>query len=205
MTTRPQFARPDTRTRTDAPTGPTVVPTTAPDRTVGGRVVALRRPVPFAPVQGTLALDLGIEESLRTELVDARPAPVITLTDLEGGEAMRRLQRDGERWARRYLQAAVEIAGGARPSSQLLRWTTRDVHADLDRRGQLVARAAGRHPGEHGRAALAPTIMSLHPHTVRRGVLEVAARVRYGERCRAVAARFELRQERWVCTALEFA
>lgn len=168
-------------------------------------VIALRRPVPIAPVQGTLALDLGIEESLRTEPVDALPASVITLADLEGGEAVRRLHRDAERWARRYLQAAVEIAGGARPSSQLLRWTTRDVHADLDRRGQLVARAAGRQAGEQGTPAVAPTLMSLHPHTVRRGVLEVAARVRYGQRCRAVAARFELRRERWICTALEFA
>lgn len=170
-----------------------------------GRVVALRRPVPFAPVQGTLALDLGMEESLRTEPVDALPAPVIALADLEGGEPLRRLHRDGEQWARRYLQAAVEIAGGSRPASQLLRWTTRDVHADLDRRAQLVARAAGRRTGEHGRAAVAPTLMSLHPHTVRTGVLEVAARVRYGQRCRAVAARFELRRDRWVCTALEFA
>lgn len=171
----------------------------------GGRVVALRRPVPFSPVQGTLALDLGMEESLRTEPVDALPAPVLALTDLEGGEPLRRLHRDGEQWARRYLQAAVEIAGGSRPASQLLRWTTRDVHADLDRRARLVARAAGRRTGEQGRAAVAPALMSLHPHTVRTGVLEVAARVRYGQRCRAVAARFELRRDRWVCTALEFA
>lgn len=186
------------RTADPRPTGTTGSPG-------GGRVVALRRPVPFAAVQGTLALDLGMEESLRTEPVDALPAPVIALADLEGGEPLRRLHRDGEQWARRYLQAAVEIAGGSRPASQLLRWTTRDVHADLDRRAQLVARAAGRRTGEQGRAAVAPTLMSLHPHTVRTGVLEVAARVRYGQRCRAVAARFELRRDRWVCTALEFA
>lgn len=163
-------------------------------------VVALRRPVPFVPVQGTLALDLGLEEVLTADPCD--DLPVVRLE--EDGEPVRRLHRDGERWARRYLQAAVEIAGGARPVSQVVRWTTREVHDDLGRRAQLVARAHGRAAGEAGAPAVLPAVMSLHPHAVRRGVLEVAARVRYGQRSRAVAARFELRADRWICTALDF-
>ncbi len=35
--------------------------------------------------------------------------------------------------------------------------------------------------------------------------VEVSAHVRYGEQSRALAARFEERQQRWCCTALEFA
>jgi hypothetical protein len=37
------------------------------------------------------------------------------------------------------------------------------------------------------------------------GIVEAGLHVRYGRRSRAVAARFERRAGRWVCTALEFA
>jgi hypothetical protein len=36
-------------------------------------------------------------------------------------------------------------------------------------------------------------------------LVETCVRIRYGERSRAVAARFERRRGRWLCTALEFA
>ena len=42
---------------------------------------------------------------------------------------------------------AVEIVGGDRPPSQLVRHTSRDVYADLERRAQLVARAGAHVPG----------------------------------------------------------
>ena len=35
--------------------------------------------------------------------------------------------------------------------------------------------------------------------------VEVSIHVRHGERSRAIAARFELAGERWLCSALEFA
>ena len=61
-----------------------------------------------------------------------------------------------EQWVHRYVQAAVEIVGGDRPASQLLRWTTGAVYADLHRRALLVARAGGHQPGVRPGAAGPP-------------------------------------------------
>lgn len=158
-------------------------------------------PVPLAAIQGTLALDL--QPSLDppevscpggmpgTDVVDV-PLPV---------------RRDLERWSRTFAQAAVEIVGGDRPVSQLLRWATPHVHADLHRRAQLVARAGQHEPGlgRRGRPANRPQVVSVHPSFVTDRVAEVSIRVRTGARCRALAARFEIVAGRWQCTALEFA
>jgi hypothetical protein len=35
-------------------------------------------------------------------------------------------------------------------------------------------------------------------------VVEAGVHVRYGERSRALAARFERIEQRWICTALDF-
>lgn len=96
-------------------------------------VVPLRVPVPVAITQGTLALDLHPR-------LDPPPAAVVPIG--------RHRRRSIEEWARRFVQAAVEIVGGDRPPSQLLRWTSREVYADLERRAQLVARAGGHVPGQ---------------------------------------------------------
>jgi hypothetical protein len=157
-------------------------------------------PVPVASVQGTLALDL------RPSL---DPPPVTAAGSRLAGDVVaveEPLRRRIEQWAHRYVQAAVEIVGGDRPSSQLLRWTTPSVYADLSRRAQLVARAAGRSAGT-GRppTAVRPQVVSVHASFLTREVCEVSVRVRHGERFRAVAARFEVLQGRLQCTALEFA
>jgi hypothetical protein len=101
----------------------------------------------------------------------------------------------------------VEIVGGDRPVTQLLRWTSRDVYQDLARRALLVARAGGgrRSPGSDDPFAVRPQVMGVRTCVVRPDVAEVSAHVRYGRRSRALALRFELRQDRWVCTALDFA
>jgi hypothetical protein len=161
------------------------------------KVVPLRTPVPVASVQGTLALDL--------HPLTEPPAPDPHPTRLRGDvvpldDAIRvRL----EQWARRYAQAAVEIVGGDRPVTQLLRWTSREVYADLARRAHLVARAGqGRQPGC---PAVRPQVMGIRTCVVTSGAAEVSAHVRYGARSRAVALRFEHRGGRWLCTALDFA
>ena len=74
----------------------------------------------------------------------------------------RHRRRELERWAWRYAQAAVEIVGGDRPVSQLLRWTTRDVYDDLTRRAQLVARAGGHRPGEGRVQPVRPVVAGVH-------------------------------------------
>jgi len=70
-------------------------------------VVPLPR-VPIATVQGTLALDLQPH---------LEPPP-------PRGAPLGRDEAEVDLWARRFAQAAVEIVGGDRPVSQLLRWTT---------------------------------------------------------------------------------
>lgn len=158
-------------------------------------VVPLRTPVPVASVQGTLALDLLARHD--------PPSPVHHVADVIPIDQP--LRREVESWARRYAQAAVEIVGGDRPVSQLLRWSSRDVYEDLARRALLVARAGGHRPGQARVQPVRPLVRRVHSCFLSHEVVEVSVHVRYGSRSRAVAARFERRAERWQCTALEFA
>ena len=163
------------------------------------KVVPLRPAVPVAGVQGTLALDLLPHHD------PPDPSPVRCGV---GGDVVpidRQLRRRLEQWSRRYAQAAVEIVGGDRPVSQLLRWTSPRVYDDLARRAHLVARAAGRRPGHDRVQAVRPQVLGVHTSFVAPDVAEVSAHVRYGERSRALAIRFEHRGDRWLCVALEFA
>jgi hypothetical protein len=152
-------------------------------------VVPLRVPVPITSTQGTLALDL----------LPRQDPPVAAVVPIG-----RQRRRGAQAWAQRFVQAAVEIVGGDRPASQLLRWTSADVFADLNRRAQLVARAGGHAPGRARVQPVRPRVLSVHTCFVTDDVLETSIHVRYGERSRALAARFEARQDRWVCTALDW-
>ncbi len=152
-------------------------------------VVPIRVPVPVAITQGTLALDL----QPRLE------PPTATLP------IGRQRRHSIEEWVRRFAQAAVEIVGGDRPPSQLLRWTSRAVYADLERRALLVARAGSHLPGAARVQPVTPRVRSIHTSFLGPEIVEASVHASYGARSRAVAARFELRTNRWVCTALEFA
>lgn len=158
-------------------------------------------PVPLASVQGTLALDLDPRlDPPAPGRAPGRPGgdvvPIALVT-----------RRHIEQWAHRYAQAVVEIVAGDRPASQLVRWTSPRVHADLVRRAQLVARAGGHTPGQ-GRPpgpVVRPQVASVRSCFIDDTRVEVSIHVRHGRRSRAVAARFELVDGRWLCTALEFA
>ena len=76
---------------------------------------------------------------------------------------------------------------------------------DLERRAQLVARAGRHQPGQGRVQPVRPQVLGVHTCFLTRDVVEVSAHVRYGERSRALAARFERSSRRWRCTALEFA
>ena len=157
-------------------------------------VVPLRRSAPIASVQGTLALDLEPRQD----------PPWLPIADVLPIDAP--VRRSVEEWARRYAQAAVEIVGGDRPVTQLLRWSSRDVYENLQRRAQLVARAGRHQPGQGRFQPVRPRVLGVRPCFINRDVVEVSTHVRYGERSRALAARFERTQDqRWRCTALEFA
>ena len=156
--------------------------------------------MPVATVQGTLALDL-----------DPRHAPPAVASRTAAGSLADVVPIDPrhrdriEQWVHRYVQASVEIVGGDRPASQLLRWTSGPVYADLRRRAVLVARAGGHHPGVGRIQPVRPHVESVHTSFLSPTVAEASARVRYGARSRALALRFEQRTDRWVCTAMEFA
>jgi len=148
---------------------------------------------PVADVQGTLALDLQPRQ-------DPPRGPAADVVPID-----RRRRGDLAAWAGRFAQAAVEIVGGDRPVSQLLRWTSEEVYADLARRAQLVARAGRHHPGQSRVQPVRPKVAGVHVVPLDDDVAETALRVRYGVRSRALAARFEWLDGRWICTALEWA
>ncbi|HWJ67507.1 MAG TPA: Rv3235 family protein [Nocardioides sp.] len=161
-------------------------------------LVGIRLAVPVAPTQGTLALALLPRQGPPTAPAPtSRPGAAVVPID-------RRLRRTIEEWAHRFTQAAVEIVGGDRPVSQLVRWTSPDVHADLRLRAHLVARAGGHQPGLGRVQQVRPRVQSVHACFVNDRVVEAGVHVRHGERSRAVAVRFELIDQRWICTALDF-
>lgn len=166
-------------------------------------LVGLRVPVPVSPAQGTLALALLPRQSpprspaRSRSRPPARPGAVVVPID-------QRLRHAIEEWTHRFVQAAVEIVGGDRPVSQLVRWTTREVYADLHRRALLVARAGGHQPGLARVQPVRPRVQSVHACFITDDVVECGVHVRHGERSRAVAARFERSDQRWICTALDF-
>ncbi|PUA81975.1 Rv3235 family protein [Nocardioides currus] len=176
--------------------------TPQPDATV----IPLRRAVPVASVQGSLALDLTprLDPPETDRPVRAAGGPPTRPTDLVSADPAQRAGLD--RFVRRHLACAVEIACGDRPGAQLLRHCSPEVHADLARRAQLVIRAAGTTAASgRGRGAVRPVLRSTHTSLVDDEVLEVSAHVRYGARSRALAARFEVVEGRWQCVALEWA
>ena len=148
-----------------------------------------REVVPVAAVDGSLALD-----------VRARPvvpaAPDLRL--LDGGGP--REHREVQAWAARFAQATVEVLGGDRPVSQLLRWTTARVYQDLDRRVRILGRTA---PALQRRRTIRPQVRSVHVFQPQPGTAEVSVHVRHGHRSRALAARLERRKGRWTCVALQ--
>ncbi len=103
-------------------------------------------------------------------------------------------------WASRLVQAMVEATSGVRPVSQLVRWTTTDVYATIQRRiahNELLNQhtPTGRRIGA--------IVRSIHVDEPADGVAEVCAVVQHGARCRAIALRLEGFDGRWQCTALQ--
>jgi hypothetical protein len=160
------------------------------------RLVPRQTPPVSAPnvVQGTLALDLNGDPG-----PDTRPEVGVSTsrtTDVA--------ERELRVWTSRFAQALVEVVGGLRPVSQLVRWTSREVFRDLERRARLVQRATT--PGDATlplRSTALAQVRSVHVSRPSPQVAEVSVHVRHGQRSRALALRLDLHQDRWVCTALE--
>ena len=148
-----------------------------------------REAVPLASVQGTLALDLG-------ELPTAPETPDLRVVPGNGSAEHREVQS----WAARFAQATVEVLGGDRPLAQLLRWTNARVYAELDRRVRILGRTA---PAPQRRRTVRAHVASVHVFLPGPGSAEVSVHVRHGHRSRAIAARLERRDGRWMCVALQ--
>lgn len=155
---------------------------------LNGDPTSARESVPVAAVQGTLALDLrGCMGMPRTP----------ELRVLEGGGEP---EDDVQTWAARFSQAVVEVLGGDRPLPQLVRWTTRRVYLDLARRVRILGRTA---PVQQRLRTVRPQVRSVHVFQPTPETAEVSVHVRHGQRSRALAARLELDEGRWQCTALQ--
>jgi hypothetical protein len=146
---------------------------------------------PRTPAQAPLA---EVQEALELELP---------------GEPVRRprlrlVARDGsdlERVAARFSQTLVEVLTGDRGAHQLLRWTTPEVYDLLLRRSATVQRAsANAAPSRRLRAQ----VRSVHLSRPQPEAAELSIHVRQGARSRAVAARLDLVDGRWLCSAVQF-
>ncbi|MEO5652944.1 MAG: Rv3235 family protein [Marmoricola sp.] len=145
-------------------------------------------PVPMASVQGTLALQYGPPVRHRT---DSGP----DLHVVPGG----RLEL--EAFARGFARVVVEVVGGDRGPNQLLRWTSEKVYLSLQERTALLQRVT---PGDRRVRRLRSRVRSVHVFCPSPDAAELSVHVRQGERSRAIAARLDLVEGRWICTALEF-
>lgn len=99
-------------------------------------------------------------------------------------------------WARKLVQATLEVCEGTRSADQLTRWLAPDVRERVARRGVLARRRARR---PH-RAPLVRAVLLCHPAD---GVCEVSAVVYSSGRVRALALRMSGVDGRWLITALE--
>ncbi len=106
-------------------------------------------------------------------------------------------------WARQFAQVLVEILAGARPSRQVIRWTTEPVRARIDHLS---------HELRPGRRPRIQRIVTSRP-TAR--VVEMTVVLSLGPRSKALAIRLEhvpgrrpapgrpARPARWLCTEIE--
>jgi hypothetical protein len=136
---------------------------------------------PGAYIQDALAVDFtgpndevlfGAQPTRRSDLPDPRP------------------------WAGHIAQAIVEVMAGARPATQLLRWTTPEVYAVVARRASVSLR---RGLPRTGRA----TVRRIRVCEPADGVAEACAVVVDGTRVRALAMRLVGLDGRWRVEALQ--
>jgi hypothetical protein len=101
-------------------------------------------------------------------------------------------------WAAQFVQAAVEVTMGLRPSNQLVRWADDEVRGLLTRRASLTGSQMSR-----GRACRREVVRSTRVSMPRAGVAEATVVLSDGTRARAVALRLEGLDGRWRVTALQ--
>lgn len=96
---------------------------------------------------------------------------------------------DGGVWAERFIILALEVMAGARPIAQLSRWCSRKVFTYL---------IENIHPKK-----TIPKIGKLHIGRPTEECMEVVLLLHSPARKRALMARFEALEGRWLCTCLQ--
>ena len=91
-----------------------------------------------------------------------------------------------ERWTLLYLICVIEILAGRRPIQQIARSTHRFIYNEI--------------AGKAGSLREVPRINKIHRHQPIEGVVEVTMTLVIQNRVRALAARFEGVDKRWICT-----
>jgi hypothetical protein len=94
-----------------------------------------------------------------------------------------------ERWTLTYVVSAIEIMAGRRPVQQLSRSTHRFTYNSLLRNVGAINEL--------------PKIKKIHRNQPIEGVVELTAVLIFKERVRALMARFEGVDRKWLCTELE--
>jgi len=157
------------------------VPRQAPMRAEGASV----------PVgQGALALELAAS-------APPAPAPAASMWPQEDEPAHPpdvTVLPDPRRWTAMIAQAVVEILGGRRPATQVLRWVDPEIY-------QRIQRSAQPQPGRGG--GIPVRVRRVRISTSPDGPVEAVAVVDDGTRCRAMTLRLEALERRWLCTALD--
>lgn len=153
-------------------------------------VITIRPPStdtsPVAATQGMLALQFG--ES------DVRP---VWRPDDQRAAASR---AELDAFAARFCSVVVEVLGGDRGPHQLFRWTTRAVYDEVVRRCSALASTTSHDQRLH---RLRAQVRSVHLFCPTPSAAELSAHIRHGRRSRALAARLEHHDGRWVCVALQ--
>lgn len=96
---------------------------------------------------------------------------------------------DGDRWSKAYVISAIEILAGRRSVVQVSRSTHRFIYNNLAKRA--------------GSLNELPKILKIHRSQPIDGVIELTATLAFKERVRALIARFEGVDRRWLCTEFE--
>lgn len=167
----------------------------------GGDVEVLGSPLPpeRTPLQGSLALAFAMDSGVPAEPLSPPSLRLVPRTADEP-EPDRAGLPDPQPWCGRLVQAIVEVLAGERPATQLIRWTSPAVFADLRRAAPATAgsRAVRRQQGPQRRTV----VRSVHVSEPAPGVAEVCALIWNGHRARALALRLQGRHGRWQCTSL---
>lgn len=89
----------------------------------------------------------------------------------------------------RFIHTVIEIWAGRRPASQVQTLCHHTIFSQLQRKS--------------GNLKIVGRVRKIHCTTPLDGIVEATVTIRFGERLRVVAIRFEGLDHRWLCTALD--